>query len=403
MIADFDGDSSILYGDLESGNYPMLCTRNVVMFPTVISPVLVGREQSTNLMRMLQKKEDPVLCVFCQKDENVDNPTLDDMYREGVFAKLLRVMELPGGDGNVNAIIQALGPARLVKINRRMPYYTAAVEAVEEEIPEEGDTQFDTLLAELREKTIEYIKADDGIPNEAEFALKNITNKVMLPNFICANMPFSAQEKMDLLSTHSLVDRVYQILKLEDRNISLLRLQQEIRQKTRNDLDAQQREYFLQQQLKNIKEELGDDYGSPERKELYEKAIAWKEAVDSGYVPPISAPGDAALAYPRASQGSKVVVDDDTMKLYREFLELERAKKEMTEKEKDLKLKLAERMKDNERLVTSEGVSLLTWKNETRESFDSKKFRLEFPELAEDYITVTTRRVMRLPQKMLRA
>ena len=131
MIADFDGDSSILYGDLESGNYPMLCTRNVVMFPTVISPVLVGREQSTNLMRMLQKKEDPVLCVFCQKDENVDNPTLDDMYREGVFAKLLRVMELPGGDGNVNAIIQALGPARLVKINRRMPYYTAAVEAVD--------------------------------------------------------------------------------------------------------------------------------------------------------------------------------------------------------------------------------------------------------------------------------
>lgn len=138
-------------------------------------------------------------------------------------------------------------------------------------------------------------------------------------------------------------------------------------------------------------------------KELYEKAIAWKEAVDSGYVPPISAPGDAALAYPRASQGSKVVVDDDTMKLYREFLELERAKKEMTEREKDLKLKLADRMKDNERLVTSDGTSLLTWKNETRESFDSKKFRLEFPELAEDYITVTTRRVMRLPQKMLRA
>ena len=286
MIADFDGDSSILYGDLESGNYPMLCTRNVVMFPTVISPVLVGREQSTNLMRMLQKKEDPVLCVFCQKDENVDNPTLDDMYREGVFAKLLRVMELPGGDGNVNAIIQALGPARLVKINRRMPYYTAAVEAVEEEIPEEGDTQFDTLLAELREKTIEYIKADDSIPNEAEFALKNITNKVMLPNFICANMPFSAQEKMDLLSTHSLVDRVYQILKLEDRNISLLRLQQEIRQKTRNDLDAQQREYFLQQQLKNIKEELGDDYGSPERKELYEKAETkkWPQEVHATFM-----------------------------------------------------------------------------------------------------------------------
>ena len=233
MIADFDGDSSILYGDLESGNYPMLCTRNVVMFPTVISPVLVGREQSTNLMRMLQKKEDPVLCVFCQKDENVDNPTLDDMYREGVFAKLLRVMELPGGDGNVNAIIQALGPARLVKIT-----------------------------------------------------LKNITNKVMLPNFICANMPFSAQEKMDLLSTHSLVDRVYQILKLEDRNISLLRLQQEIRQKTRNDLDAQQREYFLQQQLKNIKEELGDDYGSPERKELYEKAETknWPQEVHATFM-----------------------------------------------------------------------------------------------------------------------
>ncbi len=272
MIADFDGDSNLLYGDLESGNYPMLCTRNVVMFPTVISPVLVGREESTNLLKMLQKKEDPIFCVFCQKDESVNTPKLEDMYRYGVFAKLLRVMELPNQNGNTNAIIQALGPAKLVKINRRSPYYSAAVEALEEDIPDDDDQKFITILNELKEKTIQYIHADDAMPNEAEFALKNITNPVMLPNFICANMPFTTKEKVEMLSMTSLIDRMYHALRLEDRNIELLNLQQEIREKTHSDLDEQQREYFLQQQLKNIKEELGDEFGNPERKELYEKA-----------------------------------------------------------------------------------------------------------------------------------
>ncbi len=110
------------------------------------------------------------------------------------------------------------------------------------------------------------------MPNEAEFALKNITNPVMLPNFICANMPFTTKEKVEMLSMTSLIDRMYHALRLEDRNIELLNLQQEIREKTHSDLDEQQREYFLQQQLKNIKEELGDEFGNPERKELYEKA-----------------------------------------------------------------------------------------------------------------------------------
>lgn len=272
VVADFNGSLNQLYGNTESGNYPMLCTRNIVMFPTVITPVLINRKESVKLLEMLQNKDDAVFCVFCQKDENVETPKFEDMNRYGVFAKLLRVMELPNTGKNPTAIIQALGPAKLLKINRKSPYYIASVQALNDELPEEDDPKFNTLLKELKEKTIRYIRTDENLPNDAEFALKTITNKFMLPNFVCASMPFDSDEKIDMLMKRSLIDRIYHTLKLEDRNIGLLNLQQEIRQKTHKELDEQQREYFLQQQLKNIKEELGDEYGNPERKELYEKA-----------------------------------------------------------------------------------------------------------------------------------
>ncbi len=271
VIADSDGSSTQLYGHAESGNYPMLCTRNIVIFPTIVTPVLINRAESLKLLSMLQKKENAIFCVFCQKDETVDSPSLEDMHSYGVFAKLLRVMELPNTGKNKTAIIQAMGRAKLQKINRKSPYYTASVEALVDDVPEEDDPKFNTLLKELTDKTIQYIRTDENLNNDAEFALKSITNKFMLPNFICASMPFDTHEKIDMLSKPSLIDRMYQALKLEDQNIGLLNLQQEIRQKTHKELDEQQREYFLQQQLKNIKEELGDDY-NPERKELCDKA-----------------------------------------------------------------------------------------------------------------------------------
>ena len=147
-------------------------------------------------------------------------------------------------------------------------------------------------------------------------------------------------------------------------------------------------------------------YHVPEDEEmekfLYSSAIDWIEKVRMGYIPEITAPADVRVAYPHANAGTKAVADDEDIKLFRELLEVEKAKKEASDKEKDLKLKIAAKMKEAEMLVTSEGVQLVTYREETRETFDSKKFRAEFPDIADDYITVSSRRVMRIPQKMRR-
>ena len=95
MVADFDGDASCLYGEHKEGVYPILCTRNLVLFPTVVTPILVGREQSINVVKHMQKHEKDVICIFCQKNQDIDDPSLNDLYHIGVFAKVIRVMEMP--------------------------------------------------------------------------------------------------------------------------------------------------------------------------------------------------------------------------------------------------------------------------------------------------------------------
>lgn len=118
MIADYDGDLSALMGTMETGEYPILATRNLVLFPTVISPILVGREASVNLIEKLKDKEGTVFAIFCQKDQNVDNPQQEDLYETGVFAKIVKVMEMPGSGANTTAIVQGLGPCKLVNLTK---------------------------------------------------------------------------------------------------------------------------------------------------------------------------------------------------------------------------------------------------------------------------------------------
>jgi ATP-dependent Lon protease len=139
-----------------------------------------------------------------------------------------------------------------------------------ENVPDIKDKKFKTLIETLRNATKQYIQADEDIPREGEVALGNISNPVMLVNFICVNMPFSIKEKIEMLSVSSLEDRIYSILKIEDRDRQLLNIKSKINQKTHQDIDEQQKEYFLQQQLKNIKDELGSN-GNQEWDELIKR------------------------------------------------------------------------------------------------------------------------------------
>ena len=156
-----------------------------------------------------------------------------------------------------------------------------AVAPAMEELPAADDKEFNTAMEDLRSTTIEYIRQNEDLPDESQFALNNISNDVIAVDFVCTNLPFSIDDKAELISTSSIKDRVIKTLKVLHKEIQLLELKQNIRTKTREDLDEQQREYFLQQQIKNIKEELGRGEGSPERKELEQKAAKknWSEDV----------------------------------------------------------------------------------------------------------------------------
>lgn len=285
MIADYEGDVTKLFEESIEGEVPILATRNLVLFPGVVSPVLIGRIQSLNLINHLKDNQNSIFAIFCQKDADKDNPSKKDLYEIGVYAKIIRVLEMPGSGNNLTVIVQGLGRCHLSEIKGTQPYITGLVEKLPEDIPSANDKEFMAAVDDLKSTSIDYVKKNDDIPDEAQFALQNINNPVILLNFICTSLPFSVEEKIKLLKANSLNNRALKMLKILYRELQLLEIKHNIRTKTREDIDEQQREYFLQQQIKNIKEELGNGDIYPERKELLEKAQnkKWPEEVSKAF------------------------------------------------------------------------------------------------------------------------
>ena len=282
MIADFDGDITNLFEEAPECNVPILATRNMVLFPGVITPILVGRDISINLVNKLRKNEKMLFAIFCQYNPDIEEPSTKDLFEYGVYAKLVRVLEMPGTGNNVTVIVQGLGRCHLESVLKRRPYLMGHVTPCYEEMPQPNDKTFHTAVEDLRSSTIEYIKLNEEIPDESQYALNNIQNNVLAVHFVCSNMPFNVTDKMNMLAADSLMERVIRTLKALNKECQLLQLKQDIRTKTREEIDEQQREYFLQQQIKNIKEELGNGEGSPERLELIMKAEEkkWPDEVD---------------------------------------------------------------------------------------------------------------------------
>ena len=284
MIADFEGDITELLKDRESGTYPIICTRDLVIFPTVLTPIILGRKQSIAVVDYLkQKKDDLIFCAFTQKDANLDNPEKEDLFETGVFCRLIKMVELPGlQNGQITIVVQGLGKCKLKSLETKQPFYSGYVESISEEWPKKTDTEFRLLQKSLFSQTIKLIQDSDEIPDDAEYAINSISNPLIRTNFILSSMPFSIEEKIKMLEMNSMTGRMFEALKYENRLKQLFDIQSDIRQKTKNDLDEQQREYFLQQQLKNIKKELGGNDMSPEKKEILEKAKSknWNENVE---------------------------------------------------------------------------------------------------------------------------
>ena len=270
MIADIEGDfKDLINGVPTPDELPILAVRNLVLFPGVVSPILIGRESSSVLIKRAEKKQ-LVIGIVCQRDPEVDEPTLEDLFQYGVYAKVIKQLTLP--NGNITAIVQALGRLRLIDIIGDQPYLTGHVEQAPEIQPEKRDKEFRTAMQDLRQQVNQYINMSEDIPDEATFAIQNINNDVMALNFTCSNMPFSIKEKMALLESESVKERLFATMKVLNREINLQHLKADIRNKTREDLDEQQRNYFLQQQIKNLQAEMGNGESSPEKNELLKKA-----------------------------------------------------------------------------------------------------------------------------------
>ncbi len=268
MIADIDGDFSSLIDMETPGEIPILPVRNLVLFPGVVSPILIGRESSMRLVRKAEKAN-AIIGIVCQKDPEVEEPGMEDLFEYGVFAKVVKQLTLP--NGAVTAIIQGLGRLRLKAISTEVPYLTGIVEAAPEIMPEKRDKEWKTAMEALRNQVEEYVNISDDVPDEASFAIRNISNNVMALNFVCSNMPFSVREKNELISVDSMKERLFGTMKALNREINLQNLKADIRNKTREDLDEQQKNYFLQQQIKNLQAEIGSN-SSPEKAVLLEKA-----------------------------------------------------------------------------------------------------------------------------------
>ena len=254
MIAEFDGNEEMLFTIELDKVLPVLPLRNMVLFPTAVLPVSVGRESSLRLIEELEKKKG-YIAVACQKDAKKDDPDFSDIYDVATVAKIVKVLALP--DGTTTAILQGLQRVKITRLTRLKPYMRGSVERLNEIIPDKKNDEYNILVEKCRETAVRIMELTEGMPPEAAFALKNMRSGISLINYVCVNSNVAVTEKMKMLEEDSLIEKGYMALKHLQKGLAIAELHEKIRMRTREELDQQQREYYLHQQLKNIQEELG--------------------------------------------------------------------------------------------------------------------------------------------------
>ena len=283
MLSDYDGDPSALAKEVGSvdGPIPVLITRNLIPFPGVMTPILIGRQPSLKLLDYLRDHPDQTFAVFAQKDASVDYPIQEDLFEVGVYAKLVKEFEVPGSNNEHSAIVIASARCRLKSLDDANNFFTAETEMIPEVFPAEDDKEFAAAVEGLRQGVEIYVKMNDDIPNEAMVALQNISNHLSIVNFVASNIVSNIYDKIMLLEEDNMKLRLFKLLKVLNRETQFLHIKKNIQNKTRADIDEQQKEYFLHQQIKNIREELGDSGESEDKRELKKKAFLkpWPDEV----------------------------------------------------------------------------------------------------------------------------
>ena len=257
----------------------ILPLRNTVLFPGVVIPITAGRDKSIQLINDANKG-DKVIGVVAQKDGDIENPTSEDIYKTGVVAQILRVLKMP--DGNTTVIIQGKKRFEIEELIQEEPYLVAKVQEAKEDKEVDDPKEFGVIIDSIKEQALEVIKENPMLPSEASFAIKNIQSDSFLVNFISSNMELSVMQKQVILEKDNLKERALLTLKNLNKELQKLQLRNDIQSKTRSDLDQQQREYYLNQQLKTIQEELGGVNNDAELDEMRKKARSKKWTKEVG-------------------------------------------------------------------------------------------------------------------------
>jgi len=267
-------DEELINNEKLPDSLPILPLRNTVLFPGVVIPITAGRDTSIKLINDANKGG-KVIGVVAQKDESVENPKANDIYKTGTVARILKVLKMP--DGNTTIIIQGKKRFQIKEVIAEKPYLTASISDLAEAKPAQDNEEFKAIIDSIKDLSLNIIKESPNIPTEASFAIKNIESNSFLVNFVSSNMNLKVEEKQKLLTINDLKERAMETLKFMNTEFQKLELKNDIQSKVQSDMNQQQREYFLHQQMKTIQEELGGGVSSGEEIEEMKKRAKSKK------------------------------------------------------------------------------------------------------------------------------
>jgi ATP-dependent Lon protease len=257
---------------------PILPLRNTVLFPGVVIPITVGRDKSIRLIQEANKGQ-KTIGVVAQRNPDIDEPTFEDLYTIGTQAKIIRMLKMP--DGNTTVILQGKKRFEIQGVVAFDPYFKAQVKEFPELNRDDSNKEQQALYESIKEQALKVIQISPEIPSEASVAIKNINSLSFLTNFISSNMKAQVEQKQSMLEVADLQERSRMVLEHLAREIQMLEMKNEIHKKVHTDISKQQREYFLQQQIKQIQEELGSNPIKEEIEEKRARAVTkqWSEEV----------------------------------------------------------------------------------------------------------------------------
>lgn len=258
---------------------PILSLRSSVLFPGSITPITVGREKSMKLIHDVEAGSG-ILGAVLQKESDVEQPAPDDMYRVGTAARILKTLDMP--NGNLTVILHGLEKIEINEFLSSEPYFTATVVPLKDSSPAPNNVEFEALVESIKDVALNIINVSPNIPKEASFAIKNIDSKRGLINFICSNLDFDDADRQRLLEAPGLMTRARRLLEILVREQQLVELKNKIQNKVKQDIDQQQKEYYLQQQIRTIQEELGGNDDEAEIAQMREQAKTKKWSKEVG-------------------------------------------------------------------------------------------------------------------------